>query len=197
VAHVTTGEKPAALDASLIQAVPGHELRTPLLVWIDDGPENIAYEVAEARRMGIYVIEMTSTAMAKAWVDANLCKFIFSFNSPLKYSTLANRTAFLRNNDHPSRLRFISDNVRLETTPGAGTYLNPTAGECFLRYLRGRFFISPVLIYTGWSIDSTRYVESYDAAGSTTGPRVTLEYIANLAAGKDDVTKWRGFDVLG
>jgi len=24
-----------------------------------------------------------------------------------------------------------------------------------------------------------------------------LEYIANLAAGKDDVTKWRGFDVLG
>jgi len=194
---VTTGEKPAALDASLIQAVPGHELRTPLLVWIDDRPENIAYEVAEARRMGIYVIEMMSTAMAKAWVDANLCEFIFSFNSPLKYSTLANRIAFLRNNDHPSRLRFISDNVRLETTPGAGNYLNPTAGECFLRYLRGRFFSSPVLICTGSSIGSTRYVESYDAAGSTTHPRVALEYIENLAAGKDDDTKWRGFDVKG
>ena len=119
------------------------------------------------------------------------------FNSPLKYSILANRTAFLRNNDHPSRLRFISDNVRLETTPGAGTYLNPTAGECFLRYLRGRFFNSPVLIYTGLSIDSTCYVESYDAAGSTICQTVALEYIANLAAGTDDDTKWRGFDVMG
>jgi len=79
------GEKPAALDASLIQAVPGHELRTPLLVWIDDRPENNAYEVAQARGMGIYVIEMMSTAMAKAWIDANLCKFIFSFICPLKY----------------------------------------------------------------------------------------------------------------
>jgi len=192
-----TGEKPSALDTSLIQVVPGHELRTPLLVWIDDRPENNTYEVAQARGVGIYVIEMTSTAMAKAWVDANLCEFIFSFISLMKYSTVAIRTAFLRDNDHPSRLRFISDNVRLETTPGAGTYLNPTAGECFLRYLRGRCFISPVLIYTGWSIDSTRYVESYDAAGSTTRAEVALEYIENLAAGKDDDTKWRGFDVMG
>ena len=70
-----TGEKPAALDGSLIEIAPGHELRTPLLVWIDDRPENNEYEVAQARGMGIYVIEMTSTAMAKAWVDANLCKF--------------------------------------------------------------------------------------------------------------------------
>ena len=194
---MTTGEKPEALDASLIQAVPGHELRTPLLVWIDDRPRNNAYEVAQARGMGIYVIEMTSTAMAKAWVDANLCKFIFFINSPLKYSTLANRTAFLRNHDHPSRLRFISDNVRLERTPGAGTYLNPTAGECFLRYLRGRFFSSPVLIYTGSSIGSTRYIKSYGAAGSTTHRGITLQYIKNLAAGKDDDTKWRGFDVMG
>ena len=106
------------------------------------------------------------------------------------------RTAFLQNNDHPSRLRFISDNNRLETTPGAGTYLNPTAGETFLRYLRGRFFNSPVLIYTGTSIGSTGYVERYDAAGSTTNPRVALEYIKNLADRKDDDTKWRGFDIL-
>ena len=110
---------------------------------------------------------------------------------------MANRTAFLQINDHPSRLRFISDNVRLETASGAGTYLNPTAGETFLRYLRGRLFNSPVLIYTGGSIGSTGYVERYDAAGSTTNIRVTLEYIANLAAGKDDDTKWKGLDVLG
>ena len=70
-----TGEKPAALDESLIQVSPGHKLRTPLLVWIDDRPDNNVYEVTQARGMGIYVVEMTSTAMAKAWVDANLCKF--------------------------------------------------------------------------------------------------------------------------
>ena len=107
------------------------------------------------------------------------------------------RTAFLQNNDHPSRLRFISDNNRLETTPGAGTYLNPTAGETFLRYLRGRFFISPVLIYTWLSIGSTGYVERYDAAGSTTKARVILKYITNLAVGKDDDTTWRGFGAQG
>ena len=47
------------------------------------------------------------------------------------------------------------------------------------------------------SIGSTSYVERYDVAGSTTNPSVALEYIKNLAAGKDDDSKWRGFDVLG
>jgi len=173
VKRYSRGEKPAALDKSLIQVSPGHELRTPLLVWIDDRPDNNAYEVAQARALGIYVIEMASTAIAKVWVDANL--------------------AFLRNNDRASRVRFISDNVRLETTPGAGTYLNPTGGETFLRYLRGRFIASPVLIYTGKSILSTRYVESYEAAGSTTSPRKVLMYIVNLADGKDNDAEWRGF----
>ena len=79
IAHVGTGEKPVALDRSLIDAEPGHELRTPLLVWIDDRLNNNAYEVARARGMGIYAIEMTSTAMAKARVDANLCKLAFPF----------------------------------------------------------------------------------------------------------------------
>jgi len=83
--HVTTGEKPAALDASMIQVVPGHDLRTPLLVWIDDRPENNAYASAQARRMGVHVTKITSTAMAKAWIDANLCKYTFSSNSPLQY----------------------------------------------------------------------------------------------------------------
>jgi hypothetical protein len=164
------GEKPAALDESLIQVAPGHELRTPLLVWIDDIPDNIAFEVAQARALGIYVIEMTSTAVAKAWVDANL--------------------SFLRNNDHASRVRFISDNVRLESMPGAGTYLNPTAGETFLRYLRGRFINSPVLICTGLSIASTSYVQDYEAAGSTTRLKMAMTYIVNLADGKDDDTEW-------
>jgi hypothetical protein len=38
----------------------------------------------------------------------------------------------------------------------------------------------------GMSIGLTGYVKRYDAAGSTTNTRVALEYITNLAAGKDD-----------
>jgi len=61
----------------LIDAEPGYELRTLLLVWIDEKPENIAHPVAQARKMGIYAIEMTSTAMAKAWVDAVYASSLF------------------------------------------------------------------------------------------------------------------------
>ncbi|KAJ3505451.1 hypothetical protein NLJ89_g7408 [Agrocybe chaxingu] len=148
------GEKPLPLDHSWIRVAPGEVLQTPLLVWIDDNPQNNAYEVADARSKGIQVIELSSTSVAKAWVEANY--------------------AFLRDNDNPSRVRFISDNVRLEKNLNAGTYLNPSAGESFLRYLRGRFFNAPVLIYTGPSIDSTGY-------------------IASLAAKMDDDDEWRGF----
>lgn len=49
-----------------------HGLRTPLLVWIDDCPENIAYEVGKAEKLGIMVIQLSSTAIAKAWVEENL-----------------------------------------------------------------------------------------------------------------------------
>jgi len=72
--------------------------------------------------------------------------------------------------------------------------LNPTAGETFLRYLRGRFIASPLLIYTGQSIVSTSYVQDYEAAGSTTRLKKALMYIKNLADGKDDDTEWREFD---
>ena len=101
--------------------------------------------------------------------------------------------AFLRDNDDPSRVRFISDNVRLEKNPDGGIYLNPSAGESFLRYLRGNFFNAPVLIYTGGSINSTRYVDLYGAAGSTNSAFICLRYIANLAAQKQDDDEWKGF----
>ena len=51
----------------------------------------------------------------------------FLSKSQLQY--WSNCIAFLHNNDHPSHLCFILDNVRLETTPGAGTYLNPLLGS--------------------------------------------------------------------
>lgn len=54
-----------------ITTAPGQQLRTPLLVWIDDNPDNNAYEVGQAKMAGIMVIELASTAIAKAWVEAN------------------------------------------------------------------------------------------------------------------------------
>lgn len=43
----------------------------PLLVWIDDNPESVAEEITEAQKMGVNVIQLTSTALAKAWVESN------------------------------------------------------------------------------------------------------------------------------
>ncbi|KDR84536.1 hypothetical protein GALMADRAFT_237424 [Galerina marginata CBS 339.88] len=153
----------------------GYQLRLPLLVWIDDRPENILYEVEQARDMGIQVIELPSTAAAKAWVDEN--------------------EGFLRQSDNASYIRFISDNIRLEGIADSGIYLNASAGQNFLQYLRGRLFSAPVLIYTGDSIDWTEYVLKYESAGSTTDPEMCMEYIASLAAGMNDDTGWKGFRV--
>lgn len=56
---------------SFFQEAPQSQLRVPLLVWVDDRPENNAYEIWRAREMGIQVIELPSTAAAKVWVDEN------------------------------------------------------------------------------------------------------------------------------
>lgn len=55
----------------MINVTPSTTLKTPLLVWIDDQPENIDYEVAKAQAMGIFVVQLPSTSVAKAWVKAN------------------------------------------------------------------------------------------------------------------------------
>jgi len=68
-------QKPLAIDPS---STPGAQpLQTPLLVWIDDRPENNVYEVAQARSMGVFVIELLSTSVAKAWVEANSGEALF------------------------------------------------------------------------------------------------------------------------
>ena len=45
------------------------KMELPLLVWIDDNPINNISEVAHARELGINVIQLTSTALAKAWIE--------------------------------------------------------------------------------------------------------------------------------
>ena len=47
------------------------DLRPPLIVWVDDNKQNNADLVAYARSRGITVIEILSTASAKAWIEAN------------------------------------------------------------------------------------------------------------------------------
>ena len=129
-------QKPPAIDPS---STPGAQpLQTPLLVWIDDRPENNVCEVARARSMGVFVIELLSTSVAKAWVEANSGEALFlpwwSSNEANHLSTLnVTLLDFLNANDHLSRLRFISDNVRLESSQEAGSYINPTAGKYAFR----------------------------------------------------------------
>lgn len=103
--------------------------------------------------------------------------------------------AFLHEHDDASRIRFISDNVRMETfsKSDTGVHLNASAGQNFLQYLRGRLFSAPVLIYAFSSIDMTGFVTNYDSAGSTIDAIVCLDYITSLAAGMNDDSGWKGF----
>ncbi|KAG6816471.1 hypothetical protein H0H93_008057, partial [Arthromyces matolae] len=107
-------------------SLPSINARLPLLIWVDDRPQNNAEEVDFAVKAGIKVIQFISTALLKDWIEGN--------------------EGFLRANDNADSIRFISDNARFEieeqkdvdsgpTTPSY--FLNLTAGENVARYLRG------------------------------------------------------------
>jgi hypothetical protein len=98
---------------------------------------------------------------------------------------------FLRQNDDPSRVRFISDNHR--DKHGSDVYLNFSAGENILRYLRGHQYNTPVLIFTGWSVRITHYVTDYHLAGSTKYSTVCCQYISSLGVGGTDDLGWMTF----
>ncbi|KAA1475245.1 hypothetical protein DENSPDRAFT_415885 [Dentipellis sp. KUC8613] len=149
----------------------------PLLVWIDDEPLNNDWLIDNARQLNITVICLTCTASAKVWIEVN--------------------EGLLRKADYAGRLRFISDNYRWEAD-GINTrsVLNITAGEAILRYLRGRMYRAPVMIYCGLSIAETAYVKSFSRAGSTTDWILCLRFIKNLAAGIDTDYDWEGFSRL-
>jgi hypothetical protein len=173
------GEHPS-LDLKLLRSASRapqgqSQLRVPLLVWVDDQPENNLYLVRKARARGVQVIQLPSTATAKFWVDEN--------------------AAFLHEHDDASLIRFISDNVRVEAISESDNhlYLNTSAGQNFLQYLRGRLFRAPVLILTGKSIDKTTFVRNYDSAGSTRKAIVCLDYITSLADGVNSDSGWKVF----
>lgn len=78
---------------------------------------------------------LTSTAAAKVWMGANDGKRISAPVTGCRfdawYSTTLRRTATVH------RLRFVADNA-LGTNPAGCP--NPSAGESFLQYIRGRQF---------------------------------------------------------
>ncbi|KAF9556479.1 hypothetical protein CPC08DRAFT_752477 [Agrocybe pediades] len=149
-------------------------LTVPLLVWIDDEPENHEYNVAFARELGIQVVQLTSTAVAKAWIEDN--------------------AAFLQQNDDGSSVRFITDNTRMEYTSEKQAFMNYSAGRTFLQYLRGHLYKAPVLVATTpRSLKTARYVELYDSVGVTTNLDVLLHFIRGLADRRSDDVWWIGY----
>ncbi|KDQ56017.1 hypothetical protein JAAARDRAFT_208263 [Jaapia argillacea MUCL 33604] len=149
----------------------------PVIVWIDDRPANNEHGSRHAKELGIVTINLLSTASAKAWMEAN--------------------EGLLRKADRANRLRFISDNARFEHGPGSRErdFMNLSAGENILRYLRGRQYRAPVLIYCGTSIEQTRYVQAFENAGSTMSSGVCLSFIDALDKGVVDDIAWKGFYV--
>ncbi|KAG6845837.1 hypothetical protein H0H87_002525 [Tephrocybe sp. NHM501043] len=166
--------------ASASRTVHHHvDRRLPLLIWIDDRPENNAEEVGFAVESGVHVHQFTSTALVKAWIEDN--------------------EDFLRENDSADKIRFISDTARFENSDHLdaqdNSYLNLTAGENIARYLRGHLYQAPLLIYCGAGIVHTHYVKSYEATGSTCRSAIARAYITALSKRTVKDEFWKGFDV--
>src|SRR5271156_5048660 len=76
-------------------------------------------------------------------------------------------TDFLRSNNSGSKIRFITDNVRLEREQNRRPSLNSNGGEALLRFVRGRRLSdTPVLVFCSNSIRYTKYVREFELAGS-------------------------------
>ncbi|PBK75078.1 hypothetical protein ARMSODRAFT_951151 [Armillaria solidipes] len=151
----------------------------PILIMVDDEPENHRYTIDLVRSYNVDLFVFTSTASAKTWIDAN--------------------EAMLRIADKFGRLRCVSDNARWEQDASVSTpssyqspriSLNIYAGETILRFLRGRQYSAPVLIAAGKSIMKTSYVLDYARAGSTCYLDVLMDFIHPLIADDSGDDEW-------
>jgi hypothetical protein len=66
---ISDGLIPGTLSEPRLVEGQADEIKLPLLVWIDDNPINNTIEVSYAHKMGINVIQLLSTALAKAWIE--------------------------------------------------------------------------------------------------------------------------------
>lgn len=153
----------------------------PWLLRVDDVPSNSSKEIIYVERStGVKVFTFPSTASLKVW--------------------MATHETQLRERDRTNSLRFISNNNRWELNArwqrGSGTgssFLDLSAGETILRYLRGRKFRAPVLVHCDVSLPSTIYVMEYENAGSTGSLRVVRKFISGLQDGAEDNDWWQTF----
>ncbi|KAF5374469.1 hypothetical protein D9615_009029 [Tricholomella constricta] len=143
--------------------------RMPLLLWIDDHPENNKHERIYARTLGINTIQFASTTAAQSFIKRS--------------------TRLLRQASADATVRLISDNSRRNSS----VWPFPRPGEGMLRFLRRRSLAIPVLVYTGRTVRATRYVARYERAGSSVSAAVCFEFIRALAEGRTDDLEGLGY----
>jgi len=131
-------------------------LSYPLLLWVDDAPENNESEILYAKDKGICVICVHGTAEAKEW--------------------LINHANELDFGEDGSKFRIITDNVR----KGANTVLDINAGEDIIRFVRGRRYKTPILVYCG-DVRYARYTSRYANCKATTEGEACYGFIDELA----------------
>lgn len=107
----------------------------PLLLWVDDNPENNFTEHEHAKKRGVCVVALNSTAAAKQWI----------INHP-----------DVMDIEEEHKIHFITDNAR----EGKDTVLDINAGEDMIRFVRGRRSPAPILVYCG-DLNYTKYVSKY------------------------------------
>ncbi|KAF8218174.1 hypothetical protein K438DRAFT_1953010 [Mycena galopus ATCC 62051] len=141
----------------------------PLLIYVaGTRPEQDQMHIDYAASLGITVVSLFSTDELKRYVRANQDQ--------------------LHRMGAAHRLRFMTQNVRRH-----GDVVDLSAGEETLKYVRTQGFVAPILVLCASSVATTRFVELYQRAGSTTCVKVTRGYIEALAAGVRD-TEWVGYD---
>lgn len=153
----------------------------PWLLWVDDVPSDNVKEIIYAEEASAAkVFTFPSTASLKIWVKTHESQ--------------------LRERDRIGSLRFISNNNRWELDArwqrGSGvgsSFLDLSAGETMLRFLRGRNYRAPVLVYCDVSLPSTRYVVEYENAGSTRSLGVVRMFISGLEKDTEDDYSWQAF----
>lgn len=74
--------------------------------------------------------------------------------------------------------------------------MNLAAGEQLIRFIRGRSYKAPVLVFCFHSLPSTTYVRRYDQSGSTALKAVCSDYIKALAKAETEDAGWRTFGAV-
>jgi len=147
----------------------------PLLIWIDDDLLGNAPDALTARKAGITVVQIESTFAAKKWLHVN--------------------REFIKKHDNPGDIRFISDQVRVESNAKGESYKNWTAGQQITKFIRDEGFLAPILIYTSMrSVQLTGYVKEYNMVGSAWDPETLHRYFDALGARRKDDIEWAKYD---